>query len=148
MPMLAPPTIATFPASPRSMSGRAPGAGLGQEALGVLVEDLVENLRRIAFGTPVLDKALVGKQRVVAAEQDAILEAAGNLVLEVGRMILRRPAVQLVPNIAFVHEHGDHLGLPRPAGARSNDLQVRVARGDQIEVARMTMIQNDAVTAG
>src|SRR5262245_32956883 len=114
--MLAPPTIATLPFSARSMSGRALGPSLGQEPLGVLVEHLVENLRRIAFRAPSLDQPLVGEERVVAAEEYAVLQAPRYLVLEVGRMILRRPAVQLVPDIALVHEHGDHLGLPWPAG--------------------------------
>src|SRR5581483_92715 len=148
MPMLAPPTIATLPLSPRSMSARTPHAHLGQEALGVLVKDLFQNFGRITLRVPVLDEALVGEQRIVAAEQDAILETPRNLVLEVGGVIFRRPAVQLVPDIALVHEHRDHLGLPRPARTRGNDLQAGIVSRDPVQVARMTIVENDAVAAG
>src|SRR5258708_21133818 len=114
MPMLAPPTMATVSFRPRSMpSPWRPD--LGKEALGVAMEDLVQDLRRIAFRLPVADQPVVGEKRVVGAEHDAILEASRDLVLEVGRMVLGRPAVQLVPDIALVHEHPDHLLLPGPA---------------------------------
>src|SRR6185503_1398160 len=146
-PMLAPPTIATLPFSPRSISRRVLETGFGQEPLRVLVENFVEYLRRVAFRAPVLDEPLVGEQRVVAAEQDAVLQAPGNLVFEVGRVVLRRPAVQLVPDVALVHEHGDHLGLPRPAGTRGDNLEVGVVRRDPIEMPRVAIVEDDAVAA-
>src|SRR5580704_4336529 len=146
MPMLAPPTIATLPFRPRSMASPW-RPDLGKEALGVPMEDLLQDLLRIAFRLPVAGEPVVGEKRIVAAEHDAILEASGDLMLEVGRVVSGRPAVQLVPDIALVHEHRDHLGLPRPAGARRNDLELGIARRDQIEVARMAIIEDDAVAA-
>src|SRR5260370_38385815 len=131
MPMLAPPTMATLSFRPRSMpSPWRPD--LGKEALGVAMEDLVQDLRWIAFRLPVAAQPLVGEKRVVAAEHDAIFQASRNLMLEVGRVVLRRPAVQLVPDIALVHQHRDHLRLPGPAGARRNDPELGIARRDQI----------------
>src|SRR5438552_12146133 len=147
MPMLAPPTMATLARSPRSMSDPSLEPGLGQEALGVLVEDLLEDLRRVFFRAPVVDEPLVGEKRIVAAEQDSVLESPRDLVFEVGRVVLRRPAVQLVPDVALVHEDGDHLGLPGPAWACGDDLEIGIVRGDEIEMVRVAVIENDAVAA-
>src|SRR5882724_5311172 len=146
MPMLAPPTIATLSFRPRFMASPW-RPDLGKEPLGVPMEDLVEDLLRIAFSLPVADQPVVGEKRVVAAEHDAIFQASRDLMLEVGRVVFGRPAVQLVPDIALVHEHRDHLRLPGPAGARRDDLELGIARGDQIEVARMAVIEDDAVAA-
>src|ERR1700736_6016324 len=104
MPMLAPPTMATLALSPRSIADLSVQSDFGQQARGIVVENLVEDLRRIALGAPVVDEALVGEERIVAAEEDAVLKPARDLMLEIGGKILRRPAVQLVPDVALVHE--------------------------------------------
>src|ERR1700719_3904533 len=104
MPMLAPPTMAILSFRPRSMSARL-HADLAEEPFGILVEYFVQDLLRVAFGPPFPDEALVGEQRIVASEHDAVLEAARNLVLEVRRVVFGRPAVQLVPDVSLVHQH-------------------------------------------
>ncbi len=68
-------------------------------------------------------------------------------MLQIGREVLRRPAVQLVPDVALVHQHGDRLGLPRPARSRGDDLQVAESRRDQVEMARMAVVEQDAAAA-
>src|SRR6516225_4976355 len=148
MPMLAPPTTATLAPSLRSISDRSLTSELGQEALGVGVEDFVEDLRWITLRAPIRDEPLVVEKRIVGAEQNAILEPARDLVLEIGGVVLRRLAVQLVPDAALVHEDGDHLGLPRPPRAGGDDPQLRIARGDEIEMAGMAVIENDSVASG
>src|SRR5437016_6184775 len=60
----------------------------------------------------------------------------------------RRAAVQLVPDAGLVQQDGDHLGLPGPRRARGDDDQVRVARGDLVEVARMAGVEAHAAAAG
>ena len=117
----------------------------GEEALAVLPEHFFQDLPRIAFRLPVLDEALVGEEGIIGTEEDSVFQPTRDLVLEVGLVVLRRPAVQLVPDVALVHEHGDHLGLPRPAWTRGNDLELVVFRRDVIEMAGMTPVEDDAI---
>src|SRR5258708_4981413 len=145
MPMLAPPTIATLSFRPRSTASPS-RPDVGEEPLGVAMEDLVEDLLGIALSLPVADQPVIGKKRIVGAEHDAILEASRDLTLEVGRVVFGRPAVQLVPDIALVHEHRDHLGLPGPAGARRDDLELGITRRDHIYLAQIPPILHSAIS--
>ena len=58
-------------------------------------------------------------QRVVAAEQDAVLQQRVRVLHELRRKVLRAPARQVDPDVGLVHRQRDRLVLPRPAtGAR------------------------------
>src|SRR6266550_513540 len=102
----------------------------------------MRSFRKRSMSAPSSRQTLVGEKRIVGGEQDSIFEPARDLVLELGRMIFRRPAMKLVPDAPFVHQHRNGLGLPRPARSRRNDLEIRIGGGDEIEMAGVTVIEN------
>ena len=55
---------------------RASYAERGEEGLGVLGEDAREDVLGIALRLPLRQQALVGEERIVGAEHDAVLEPA------------------------------------------------------------------------
>src|SRR5215213_10046171 len=103
---------------------------------------MLEHVFVIAFCAPVANQALVGEERIVCGEEDAVLEAPRNLVLEIGRMVFRRPAVELVPDLSLVKKNRDGLGLPGPARAAGDDVQAGEARGHIVEMAWMALVEH------
>src|SRR5688572_25216927 len=100
MPWLAPPTIATFPWRPRSMSGLS-RRQIREQGARVLDEHLLQDVLAEAEAAPVVDQPLVGEQRIVRAEHDLVLEAARDVVLEGVGEVFRRPAVQLAAHVGL-----------------------------------------------
>src|ERR1700722_17942882 len=112
------------------------------------MKNSLQHVVGIALRLPVVYQPLVAEQRIVGAEHDEVLEPARNLVTQIGGVIFWRPAVQLVPDVTLMHENGDRFRLPRPSRPRSDDLEVRIGRSDPVEMARMTVVENDAGAAG
>ena len=98
------------------------GFRLSKKACRVAMEDSFQNVLRVSLCFPIADQPFVAKQRIICAKHDAVLEPARDLVTQIGSMVFRRPAVQLVPDVPLMHQHRDHFGLPRPSRARGDDL--------------------------
>src|SRR5918993_4910810 len=111
------------------------------------MENAFKRLFVIAFRSPVTLQTLVGEQRIVGAEHHTITQPTRNIVLQISSEIFRRPAVQLVPDIALVHQYRQCLGLPRPTWTRGNNRHLRKFCGNPIQVARMAVVENNAVAA-
>ncbi len=70
---------------------------------------------RVAELAPLLEDALVGHARIVAAEHDLVLQARAHVDLEVAGKVLRRPAGHLPVDVALVQRDRRRLVDPRPA---------------------------------
>ena len=128
--------------------GRLSQGNVFQKKLGISKKHLLDNVGRESTPRPIVAQALVGEQRIVPTEKHAVLQPAGDFVLEVRREILRRPAVHFVPDIGLVKKYGDGLCLPGPAGARRNDQQLRIPSSNRIKMPRMAMVEDDPTPAG
>ena len=112
------------------------------------MEDFLVDLLRVAELAPVVGQPFQGQGRPVPAEHDAVLQAAADLLLQRGREIFRRPAVQLVSDVSLVQQDRDHLVLPRPGRAAGEDFQLRIARRHPVDMARVAVVEHDAHAAG
>ena len=97
---------------------------------------------------PVTDQPLVAEERIVGPEHHPVLQAPTDLALQIVREVLRRPAVELVPDVGLVQQNGDHLRLPRPRRPRCEHLEVREAGRDLVEVSRVAVVEEDARPPG
>src|ERR1700733_9853550 len=115
----------------------------GEEGLGVAVKNLFVAVVRVAERAPVIDQPFVRQGRPVPAEHDAVLEAAADFFLQSRRKIFRRPAVHLVLHIGLVQQNRDHVVLPRPRRPAGQNLELRETRGDDVDVTRVAVLEND-----
>ena len=97
---------------------------------------------------PVGEDSLVAEERVIGGEHNPLGKPPRDLALQFIGEVLRRPTVQLAPDIRLMQQHRDHLALPRPGRPRCDNRQIGKVGGDRIQMARMTGIEKDAVTAG
>src|SRR4051794_1993997 len=112
-------------------------ARCGKVGFRVPEQHFCENVLAIALRFPVLDHLLVFQYREIAPEHHAVLQTAGDRLLQAGRELPWSPAVQLIRYVWFVSENCQHLVLPWIGGTGGEHLEPGMTCRHQVDVARM-----------
>jgi hypothetical protein len=95
----------------------------------------------------VLHPALGRDQRVVAAEQHAVLQQRVGVLHQLLREVLRAPAREIDPHVGLVRGHAERLVLPGKAGVRHHDLHVGEIDRHVVQVHGVAVLQPQAAAA-
>src|SRR3970040_2689476 len=105
-----------------------------EKFLGVLEQNLWSHLWLNTYLIELLHPSFHGERRPVRAEHDLVLDDGVDVLHELRRKILRRPARKVDVDIGFVPGNGEALRLPGPRWMGGDDLELRKIGGHLVYV--------------